>query len=129
MKRALFVVACLMGLVLVGCGSGGGSAGSGDPAQVVTDYFTAKIAGDETAIRDLLCSEMESVLEREVHSFDSVSDASLENAACTFDEASSTVRCTGQISALYGTETTTFPLTNYRVVQEDGEWRWCGEAP
>jgi hypothetical protein len=49
--------------------------------------------------------------------------------ACVFEEATSTVRCDGTIVALYGTEETEFPLTAYRVVQEDGEWRWCGEAP
>ena len=35
----------------------------------------------------------------------------------------------GRIVALYGTEETEFPLVSYRVVEEDGEWKWCGEAP
>ena len=41
------------------------------------------------------------------------------------------IRCVaaGKIVALYGAQQTEFPLTTYRVVQEDGEWKWCGEAP
>lgn len=120
--------ACLL-LVLVLAACGGSTAGTGDPIRTVEEYFAAKIQSDEATIRRLLCSEMESVAEREVRSFDSVSGATLENMSCTFDEAASTVRCDGEIVALYGTEETRFPLTNYRVVQEDGEWRWCGEAP
>lgn len=72
---------------------------------------------------------MESVLEREARSFDSVSGVEIEGMACTFEEATNTVRCNGTIVAMYGTEQTEFPLSAYRVVQEDGEWRWCGEAP
>ena len=48
---------------------------------------------------------------------------------CTREGDSNVVTCTGQIVATYGTEQTSFPLTSYTVVQEDGEWKWCGEAP
>jgi hypothetical protein len=130
MRRLLSAALFVLALALAACGGdGAGSAGAGDPARTVQDYIQAKISGDEATVRRLLCSEMESVAEREVRSFDSVSGATLENAVCTFDEAASAVRCSGDIVALYGTEETRFPLTNYRVVQEDGEWRWCGEAP
>jgi hypothetical protein len=108
----------------VACGSG-----AGDPAETVENYLQAKVEGDGEALRGLLCSEMESVLERETRSFESVSGVNIEGMACVFEEATSTVRCDGTIVALYGTEETEFPLTAYRVVQEDGEWRWCGEAP
>jgi len=111
-------------LLIAACGSG-----SGDPAQTVEKYIQAKVDGDGEALRGLLCSEMESDLERETHSFDGVSEAHTEGMACTFEEATNTVRCEGAIVALYGTEESEFPLTAYRVVQEDGEWRWCGEAP
>jgi hypothetical protein len=111
-------------LLTVACGGGGG-----DPAETVENYLQAKVEGDGDTLRGLLCSEMESALERETRSFESVSGVTIEGMACTFEESSSTVRCEGTIVALYGTEETEFPLTNYRVVQEDGEWRWCGEAP
>src|SRR5690606_40626391 len=71
---------------------------------------------------------MERVLERETRTFESVAGATIEDMSCTFDEGSSRVSCTGRIVALYGTEETEFPLTSYRVVQEEGGWNWCGEA-
>lgn len=129
MKKIVLGLLLILAAALAACGGGGATGGAGDPVRTVEDYFSAKITSDEATIRRLLCSEMESVAEREVRSFDSVSGAELENMACTFDEAASTVRCEGEIVALYGTEETRFPLTNYRLVQEDGEWRWCGEAP
>lgn len=113
-------------LLLVACGGNGGS--DADPAaRAVEAYLTAKVGGDADAIRAGLCSEMESVLERELHTFDTVSGAQIEDMACASD-GPEVVRCTGQIVALYGTEETTFPLGAYRVVEEDGVYRWCGEA-
>lgn len=109
----------------------GGGESSGDPAaRAVEAYLTAKVGRDEAGIRAGLCSEMENVLERELRTFDSVADARIEGMACNADPANAaTVRCAGQIVATYGTEDTTFPLTAYRVVEEDGAFKWCGEAP
>ena len=56
-------------------------------------------------------------------------DAKLDGMTCPRQGDSDVVTCTGKIVATYGTEKTEFPLTSYRVVQEDGEWKWCGEAP
>jgi len=116
---ALFL---LLILLLAACGGGG------DPAQTVEDYLQAKVTGDADTIRALLCAEMEASLEREIQTFATVSGVELEGMACTYDEAGGRVSCDGRIVALYGTEETEFPLTNYRVVQEDGEWKWCGET-
>ena len=118
-------------LALAACGGGGESAA--DPAaRAVETYLTAKVAGDEDAIRAGLCSEMEGVLERELRTFESVADARIDGMSCAADDAAAaspqTVRCTGQIVATYGTEDTTFPLAAYRAVEEDGVWRWCGES-
>lgn len=99
-----------------------------DPADVVERYLQAKVAGDEAALRPLLCSEMESTLMREVNSFSAVDGVRIEGMECTRNEGRDTVTCTGEIIATYGTEDTTFPLRTYRVVQEDGEWKWCGES-
>ncbi|KPK04331.1 MAG: hypothetical protein AMJ56_17715 [Anaerolineae bacterium SG8_19] len=113
----------LLALFLVAC------ADAGDPAETVEKYIQAKVEGDAIQIRALLCSEMESVLERESRTFESVSGVSIEGMDCQQEGESSVVRCQGKIIALYGTEETEFPLVSYRVVEEDGEWRWCGEAP
>jgi ketosteroid isomerase-like protein len=115
----------LFGLFLAACG--GGNAGGGDPAQTVEKYLQAKVDGDADTIRGLLCADMEQFLERESRTFDSVQDVRIEGMSCE-DAGNGRVTCTGTIKALYGTEETEFPLTNYKVVQEDGEWKWCGET-
>lgn len=113
----------LLLLLLAACAPQDG----GDPAAAVEQYLTAKIAGDEAALRPLLCSAMEADLRREVTSFASV-DAQLDGMDCARSGDSDIVTCAGQITATYGTEQTSFPLASYRVVQEDGEWKWCGEG-
>ncbi|MBK7920697.1 MAG: hypothetical protein IPJ94_31495 [Chloroflexi bacterium] len=112
-------------LLLAACGGG---SGAGDPAQTVEQYLQAKADGDADTIRALLCADMEQFLERESRTFDSVSGVHIDGMVCTRDGSSDVVRCEGKIVATYGTEDTEFPLTSYRVVQEDGEWKWCGEA-
>ena len=128
MRKCLFLgLAALAVALLAACG-GGDTGGGDDPAaRAVEDYLDAKVRGDEEAIRAGLCSEMESVLERELHTFDTVSGVHIDNMSCASD-GPEVVRCSGQIVALYGTEETTFPLGAYRVVQEDGVYRWCGET-
>ncbi|MCL4264325.1 MAG: hypothetical protein KJ069_13965 [Anaerolineae bacterium] len=122
MKKLFWIV--LFTAVLAACG---GNSGGGDPAAAVESYLQAKVTSDETTIRSLLCAEMEQFAEREIHTFDSVEDVTIEGMACT-DAGGGRVTCTGVIKALYGAEQTEFQLTNYRVVQEDGEWKWCGET-
>lgn len=119
-----FVLLLLLPLILVACDSG-----PGDPAVVVEEYLQAKVASDADAIRANLCAEMESVLERESRTFESVSGVELVGMSCQQDGDQPVVRCDGVITALYGTEETEFPLVSYRVVEEDGQWKWCGEAP
>jgi hypothetical protein len=115
----LFVV-----IILAACSSGSG----GDPAASVENYLQAKADSDGETIRQLLCSEMESVIEREIRTFESVSDVRIEGMACEQGSDPSIVNCAGKIVATYGAEDTEFPLSSYRVIEEDGEWKWCGEA-
>ncbi len=114
----------LLLLAIVAC-----TSGPGDPAVIVEQYLQAKVAGETNEIRANLCAEMESVLERESRTFDSVSGVELVGMSCRQDGDQPVVRCEGKITALYGTEETEFPLVSYRVVEEDGQWKWCGEAP
>jgi hypothetical protein len=123
MKRGLIMLIPL--LVLAACAL----SEAQDPAKTVEKYFQAKVNGDAKALRPLLCSKMEADLEREAMTFSSVTGVRLEDMACERQGTSDTVRCKGKIVALYGAQQTEFPLTTYRVVQEDGEWKWCGEAP
>ncbi|MFN8531647.1 MAG: hypothetical protein U0670_23835 [Anaerolineae bacterium] len=124
---AVLMVGVLM--IAAACTGTSGGNSSGDPAAAaVLSYLQAKVANNRDGVRDLLCSTMEDQLDREALSFSGV-NAQLENASCTTDSGGTTVTCTGQISAVYGTESRSFPLSRYNVVQEDGQWRWCGEAP
>jgi hypothetical protein len=124
MKQAWILIAVLLVVALAACSGGG--AGS-DPAAVVQQYLTAKIAGDRDAMAPLICSELEATLDMEAASFSAVK-AQIEGMDCSFDGEANTVPCAGEIKAEYGLETRAFPLSTYRVVQEDGAWRWCGEA-
>lgn len=118
-------------LIFAGCGGNTNtttteSAVEDAAADTVERYLTAKANGDEAGIRANLCAAMEADIQREVTSFSAVTGVTIENMDCTRD--GDTVTCTGAIITEYGAENTTFPLRTYRVVQEDGEWKWCGEA-
>ncbi len=113
----------LLMFLLVACSSSGG-----DPADTVENYLQAKADSDEPTIRQLICSEMESIVDREVHTFESVSGVRVEGMSCDQVGDNEVVSCQGSIVATYGTEDTEFPLVSYKVVEEDGEWKWCGEA-
>ncbi len=95
--------------------------------EVVQNYLTAKVSNNDERLRLLLCAERESDYEMESTSFDSVTEARIENMSCAA-QSDELVVCSGQIVAVYGGENQDFPLGAYRVVQEDGEWKWCGEA-
>jgi hypothetical protein len=120
---SLLVIVTIL-LTLTGCKG----EDRNNPQAVVEDYLQAKINRDSDTIQKLLCSDMEIYLERETHTFETVSDARIEDMSCTWDKAQSVVRCSGKIVASYGSEQTEFPLEAYRLVQEDGQWKWCGES-
>jgi hypothetical protein len=116
----LIVVICTL---VAGCAPEGG----GDAADIVEKYLQAKVDGDRDALAGLLCLDMEADLSREASSFASVSGIRIENMTCE-SGSGDVVQCSGEIVATYGSEDTTFPLTSYQVIQEDGECKWCGEA-
>lgn len=120
-KRLILLTTFL--LLLLGC-----SGAAGDAGAIVEQYMEAKVSGDTDTIQQLLCSEMEPFMEREALTFANVQGVRIENMSCQQVGETETVSCEGEIIALYGTEENVFPLTSYRVVQEDDEWRWCGES-
>jgi len=124
----------LWGLMVIGllaaCGGGTQSSASGigdATAKAVEAYLTAKVKVDQEGVRQLLCSEKEKDFETEATTFLGVTDPKLEGMKCA-SIGENKVKCEGKITAQYGTETNEFPLVTYRVVQEDGEWKWCGET-
>lgn len=124
MRKGILFIA--VALLLAACG--GTSGGGGDAAGAVQRYLQAKVSGNADGVRSLLCSAMEADLERETGSFATVSGATIEGMTCARDGETDRVKCEGRIVATYGQEKTEFPLGTYRVVQEDGEWKWCGET-
>ena len=119
MKKALLVV---LALSVTACAMGGG-----DPAATVEKYMRAKVGRDAEALRGMLCAKMEKQLQQEVTTFAGVAGVSIDGMVCKQDGANR-VSCTGKIVALYGKEKMEFPLVAYSVVQEDGEWKYCGET-
>jgi hypothetical protein len=128
MKLVFTVI--LVSIVLAACGGGTPSSapsGGDAAAQAVEAYLTAKVKVDQDGVRELLCSEKEKDLETEATTFLGVSEPKIEGMQCA-SIGENKVKCDGKITAQYGAETNEFPLVTYRVVQEDGEWKWCGET-
>jgi len=127
-KRLCIAIIVIIGLILTGCGGGTGTTNSDDAASnVVLQYLQAKIDGKKETLQGLLCASQEANLDRETQSFSGIK-AHLDNAVCKKDANANTVTCSGAIVAEYNGENTSFPLTKYNVIQEDGQWKWCGEA-
>ncbi|MEO0565039.1 MAG: hypothetical protein AAF125_23230 [Chloroflexota bacterium] len=118
------IMLALMLVVLVRC------AASGDAGAVeaVETYLQASVDGDADTLAQVMCADMEAQVEPTARRFATVAGVRLEGMACTFDGDAGTVTCEGEIIATYGAEDTAFPLGTYSVVQEGGEWKWCGEA-
>ena len=123
LTKLLTLMMVLLGAMLVACGGGGD-----DPVAAVESYLQAKAESDEATLGALLCSAQEANLQREANTFASVTGVELVDMACTYPGDGDIVSCTGKFVALYGSEETEFPLVSYRVVEEDGQWKWCGEG-
>lgn len=132
MFKTLAVLTMLM-LTLTACGGPTGTPAPAAPAadnlavKTIEQYLQAKITGDEKTLRSLLCSFMEQNLQVEATTFLGTSGVKIEGMACAADGPDK-VTCQGKIVADYGQEKNEFPLGSYNVVQEDGEWKYCGEA-
>ena len=120
MKKA-FLFASLL-FLLVAC------VATGDPAVTVENYLQAKVSGDADTVRALLCSAREADFAAELRTYSIAQGVKIEEMACARVGGSDVVQCNGRIIALYGTEENIFPLVSYRVVEEDGEWKYCGEG-
>ena len=131
MMKKLLLTLFLALFVLTACGGGAPSvvpaASGSDAARAVEAYLTAKVKVDQEGVRKLLCSEKEKDFQTEASTFLGVDQPKLEGMKCA-SIGGDKVKCDGKITAQYGTEKNEFPLVTYRVVQEDGEWKWCGET-
>ncbi len=98
-----------------------------DPAKNVETYLAARANRDESTLRRLLCAELEPNIEQEIMTFEGVSGVKIEGLNCRRDGNTDRVVCAGRVIADYGNESNEFPFGAYRIKQEDGEWKWCGE--
>ncbi|HVU15041.1 MAG TPA: hypothetical protein VHD90_27395 [Phototrophicaceae bacterium] len=120
----LTIIGAIVLLVLGGCQQ------AGDPGDVTLKYLQARVANDVTTIRDLSCAAWEGQAEAEAASFRSM-QATLDNVSCKqsgTDGDATLVTCTGNIVTSYDGENTPRPIPVYRMTQEDGQWKVCGEG-
>jgi hypothetical protein len=103
---------------------------TGDPGDAMRKYLEARAAADANAIRGLSCAAWEGQAAMQADSFRSM-NAQLQDVTCTKsgeDGDVTLVTCGGQIVTSYNGEDRSWELGTYRMVQEDGEWKMCGEA-
>lgn len=121
MKRLLIVPLLLM---LAAC------AQAVTPAQTIEKYLQARVESDSNTLQQLACGAWEAQAALEAESFRSANDQ-LEGLACRETgqaDGYTIVECDGRLLTTYDGETRERALGAYRLVQEGGEWRMCGEA-
>jgi hypothetical protein len=121
MKQLLLLLVML--LLLAGCAQS-------SPETAVTAYFEALIAGEEAKLTELSCASWEAQAATQADSFRAM-NPTLRDMSCTAGQAGdgfTPVMCQGAIVTDYNGETREWPLETYRVVQEDGAWRFCGQG-
>ena len=121
MKLYPLLLFILIMCALVGCAS------TDNPAKVVEEYFTAIINDDVERLAELTCSAHEAEAITTATSFRNTG-AELQDMQCSLTGDSNIVACQGKIVVSYQGELREFPLGRYRIEQEDGAWRVCGEA-
>jgi len=112
-------------LLLVAC------AADAKPEDAVSDYLTARVAGDADALRGLACAAWEEEAVLQAETFQAL-DARLEGLACqqtSRNGDAAVISCTGTIIITYTGENSEQPVAGaFSVVKEDDEWKVCGEA-
>jgi hypothetical protein len=125
MKRFGLLIGTL--LLLAACsGSGGGS----DPSAAMMAYLQARVEADATKMQNLSCADWEAQAAIQAQSFRAM-NAQLKDVTCTTGDKDgdfTLVTCGGKIITSYNGENREWELGSYRMTQEDGEWKMCGEA-
>ena len=105
-------------------------ADEGDPAETVNAYLQARVESNADELRSLSCAAWESQAALQADSFRSM-DARLEGVSCEKngeDSDYTLVSCEGKIVTTYNGETREWEINTYHLIQEDDEWKICGEA-
>ena len=128
MKRFVQVglVLLMVAVVITGCNQR-------DAAGTIEAYLRAKVEkSDRDKMVSLSCAAWEAQAIAESSSFASI-DAEIEDMKCEESGADGDYRvvaCEGKIMATYGVgDTRELDLGGpYRTIEEDGEWKMCGEV-
>jgi hypothetical protein len=98
----------------------------------IENYLKTKVKGDGNKLASLSCKDYEAQALLDAASFESV-DAKIENLTCKEtgkDGQFTLVTCEGKLIVQYRGEDPreqSLGGTTYRAVQEDDEWKMCGE--
>jgi hypothetical protein len=121
MRRLLLMTLLL---ILAAC------AQSSTPAQTIEKYLQARVESDSTTLQQLACSAWEAQAALEAESFRSA-NGQLDGMVCRETgqaDGYTVVECDGRLLTTYDGETRERELGAYRLIQEGGEWKMCGEA-
>lgn len=106
-------------------------AESADPADTIETYIKARIEGNADKMRAVSCADWENQALIQADSFKAL-NPEIEGMVCRrLDRREgefTLVGCEGKIVTTYNGETREWPLGTYRLIQEDEEWKMCGEA-
>ena len=124
MRRFFFLILVLT-LALSAC------ADKGSAPDAVEKYLKAKAAADADKMVSLSCKAWEAQAQLDSSSFESV-EAKTQDLSCRSngkDGNYTLVSCEGKIVVAYRGENREFNLSDstYRAIQEDGDWKMCGE--
>jgi hypothetical protein len=106
------------------------ACGQSDPSAAMMAYLQARVEADATKMQNLACAEWESQAAIQAQSFRAM-NAQLQDVTCATgaqDGDFTLVSCDGRIITSYEGENREWELGTYRMKQEDGEWKMCGEA-
>jgi hypothetical protein len=128
MRRALILCTLLLLLILTGC------AKKATAPQAIENYLKAKVSGNEDKLVSLSCKDWEAQAALDVVPFQSV-EAKIDNLSCKKsgqDGSYTLVTCEGTLVIQYRGEnprSQSLSGTTSRALQEDGDWKMCGEQP
>ena len=127
MNKTLLILCVVLLAVttLIGC-----SSQSGNPAAVLTDYFTALVDKDASKLEVLSCADYAQQSQLLLESFSAV-ETKLADLACSElenDGTTASVKCTGNIVATSNGEDQELDLSTmtYTLINHNGDWLVCG---
>lgn len=124
MRLICFVITVIVAALLLG------GCSQSNPADTMAAYLQALVEGDADTLIGLACADWEQQARVQAFSFRDL-DARIDGLSCQQSGQAgefTLVRCAGEIVITYAGEVQNRPLGTYRLIQENDEWKMCGEA-